>query len=62
LNSYAREDPIQTLLNGGFQSAEPLSGVTPPVYSYLFDGQFGTLGKYRSNNFVVPTFIAIIAM
>jgi hypothetical protein len=35
------EDPIQALLNGGFQSAEPLSG----MYSYLFDGQVGTLGK-----------------
>ncbi|TXS94152.1 ExeM/NucH family extracellular endonuclease [Parahaliea maris] len=38
LNSYASEDPVQRLLAGGFSSVEPSD-----AYSYVFDGQIGTL-------------------
>jgi uncharacterized protein len=38
LNAYAREDPIRTLQAGGYTD---LGG--PSVYSYAFDGQWGTL-------------------
>ena len=43
LNSYGMEDPLHTLANAGFTSVEPLSGLIPPAYSYLFSGQMGTL-------------------
>jgi uncharacterized protein len=42
LNSYAKEDPIQAILEFGFVNlAETLIG--PESYSYVFDGQWGNL-------------------
>lgn len=42
LNSYAMEDPIRTLENGGFTDLlEDLVG--PDAYTYVFDGQLGYL-------------------
>ncbi|WP_339075067.1 ExeM/NucH family extracellular endonuclease [Teredinibacter turnerae] len=38
LNSYAMEDPIQYLLSQGYHNADPVG-----AYSYVFDGQVGTL-------------------
>ena len=41
-NSYAKEDPIDVLLAGGFTNLlEALIG--PGAYSYVFDGQWGNL-------------------
>ena len=42
LNAYAMEDSIIALMDGGYYSAVDFSS-TPPPYTYLFDGQFGTL-------------------
>jgi predicted extracellular nuclease len=41
-NAYAKEDPIETLLAGGFSSIIDLDDEETP-YGYVFDGQFGTL-------------------
>jgi len=41
-NSYAKEDPINTLIAGGYTDLEPFfQGAN--AYSYLFDGQLGHL-------------------
>ena len=42
LNAYAMETPIQFFLNNGFASVKDMAS-TPPPYSYLYDGQLGTL-------------------
>ena len=42
LNSYAMEDPVQALIDAGFSDlAQALIGTS--AYSYVFDGQQGTL-------------------
>ena len=41
-NSYAKEDPITTLLSGGFTNLID-SFIGPDAYSYVFDGQWGYL-------------------
>ena len=41
LNSYAKEDPIKQLQNGGLQLL--IDGGTPTPYSYQFSGQSGSL-------------------
>jgi VCBS repeat-containing protein len=42
MNSYAKEDPITTIKNGGYTNLlETLIG--PDAYSYVFDGQSGYL-------------------
>lgn len=42
LNSYAKEDPIRALTSNGYTDlAQALLG--PTTYSYVFDGQWGTL-------------------
>lgn len=38
INAYAQEDPVQAFLNAGYFNAEP-----DEAYSYVFDGQIGTL-------------------
>ncbi|MCL1465141.1 ExeM/NucH family extracellular endonuclease [Argonema galeatum] len=38
LNAYAKEDPITTLANAGYNNLLPISS-----YSYVFDGQVGSL-------------------
>ena len=44
LNAYAMEDPIRELLSAGFHNTvAELGGGTEKVYSYVFDGRFGTL-------------------
>ncbi|MBF7071909.1 ExeM/NucH family extracellular endonuclease [Glaciecola sp. MH2013] len=48
LNAYAKEDPIQTLLNAGFKDvARELDG--PLAYSYRFAGQLGSLDYALAN-------------
>jgi hypothetical protein len=42
LNSYAMEDPITTLKNGGLTELVEYS-IGPDAYSYVFDGQLGYL-------------------
>ncbi len=41
LNAYAKEDPIRILADAGFVDLVP--AFNSDTYSYLFDGQFGTL-------------------
>jgi predicted extracellular nuclease len=47
LNSYAREDPISTLETGGFTNLGP--AYDPDGYSYVFDGQWGSLDHVMAN-------------
>jgi hypothetical protein len=48
LNAYAKEDPIQTLVSAGFKDvARELEG--PLAYSYIFDGQLGSLDYALAN-------------
>lgn len=48
LNAYAKEDPIQTLVNAGFiDVARELEG--PFAYSYRFDGKLGSLDYAMAN-------------
>jgi predicted extracellular nuclease len=42
LNSYAKEDPIQTLIAAGYDDLAQLL-IGPDAYSYVFDGLTGTL-------------------
>jgi hypothetical protein len=42
-NAYGKETPITTILDGGYVSVKDLGKVDPPEYSYVFDGQWGTL-------------------
>ena len=49
LNSYLMEDPVQLLLNNGFQNmVAKYQG--PFAYSYVFDGQWGSLDHVLANN------------
>lgn len=43
LNAYAKEGPIQVIEDEGFVSVKDLTATEPPQYSYVFDGQWGTL-------------------
>ncbi len=42
LNSYAKEEPISTLISGGYTNLIE-SFLGPDAYSYVFDGQWGYL-------------------
>lgn len=42
LNSYAKEDPVATLVNGGFQDLLARR-IGAGAYTYVFDGQWGYL-------------------
>jgi predicted extracellular nuclease len=42
-NAYAKETPITTIIDGGYVSVTDLGKTDPPAYSYVFDGQWGTL-------------------
>lgn len=52
LNSYAMEDPIAALEDGGFTNLHSLNG--PGYYSYVFDGQWGTLDYGLANASMLP--------
>jgi hypothetical protein len=53
LNSYAREDPITAIKNGGFTNlSESLIGSS--AYSYVFDGQWGYLDYQLSSASLTP--------
>ena len=53
LNSYAREDPIAALEDGGFTNLVAAKlGAT--AYSYVFDGQWGYLDYAMGNDAVLP--------
>ena len=41
INAYAQEDPIEAILDGGYQDA--LSDQLGEVYTYVFDGEHGRL-------------------
>ena len=45
LNSYAKEDPVTTLANAGYNSVLPINS-----YSYLYDGQMGSLDHALVSN------------
>jgi hypothetical protein len=52
LNAYAMEDPIDALLASGYFNLEP--EVDGPVYSFVFDGQTGTLDYALANPELLP--------
>ncbi|MGM3307355.1 ExeM/NucH family extracellular endonuclease [Anabaena sp. WFMT] len=45
LNAYAQEDPITTLANAGYNNLLPST-----TYSYVFDGQWGSLDHALANS------------
>jgi predicted extracellular nuclease len=45
LNAYAKEDPLTTLANSGYENLLPITS-----YSYVFDGQVGSLDHALANN------------
>ncbi|HYU32438.1 MAG TPA: ExeM/NucH family extracellular endonuclease [Thermoanaerobaculia bacterium] len=52
-NSYAKEDPINTLIAGGYTDLETLfHGAS--TYSYLFDGQLGHLDYGFASSSLLP--------
>ena len=52
-NAYAKEDPITTLIGGGFNDLETtFHGAN--AYSYLFDGQLGHLDYGFANTTMLP--------
>jgi len=54
LNSYAQEDPITALKNGGYQNLlETLVG-NQDAYSYVFDGAAGYLDHALANTALTP--------
>ena len=53
LNSYAKEDPIVALQNGGFTDLVAAFG-GPSAYGYVFDGQLGYLDHALSNASLGP--------
>jgi hypothetical protein len=53
LNSYAKEDPVTALVNGGYTNlVEEFVG--PDAYSYVFDGQWGYLDHALGSTSIVP--------
>ncbi|MFN8444105.1 MAG: ExeM/NucH family extracellular endonuclease [Caldilineaceae bacterium] len=55
-NSYAMEDPITTLLGGGFTNLVS-TFIGPDAYSYVFDGQWGYLDQALGS----PSIVAQVA-
>jgi hypothetical protein len=53
LNSYAKEDPIVALQNGGYTDMVAAFG-GPNAYGYVFDGQLGYLDHALANSTLVP--------
>ncbi len=49
LNAYAREDPLQVLADAGFTDLAALE-LGSDAYSFVFDGQIGTLDYALSND------------
>ncbi|MGC9395000.1 MAG: ExeM/NucH family extracellular endonuclease [Anaerolineae bacterium] len=56
LNSYAKEDPIVALEDGGYTNlAAMMAGdAADEVYSYVFDGQWGTLDYAMASSGLLP--------
>ncbi|HEX2645508.1 MAG TPA: ExeM/NucH family extracellular endonuclease, partial [Thermoanaerobaculia bacterium] len=52
-NSYAKEDPVTTLIGGGFTDLETAL-LGSAAYSYLFDGQLGHLDYAFSSPSLTP--------
>lgn len=50
LNAYAGEDPVQRLLAAGYTSVKPAE-----AYSYVFDGQIGTLDYALLSSALIPS-------
>lgn len=53
LNAYAKEDPITTIINGGFTDLINKYGGAD-AYSYVFDGQAGYLDHGLASNALTP--------
>lgn len=53
LNAYAMEEPVQYLLEHGFNNVEE-----PEAYSYVFDGQVGTLDYILVSDVLLEKFTA----
>lgn len=51
-NSYAKEDPVTTLVNGGYTDLE--SSRDPTTYSYLFSAELGHLDYAFSSTSLTP--------
>lgn len=56
LNSYAKEDPIVALEDGGYTNlmAHMAGDAADEVYGYVFDGQWGTLDYAMGSHSVLP--------
>ncbi len=59
LNAYAQEDPIMALTAAGY--VDLLKVVNPNGYSYLFDGQLGTLDYAMANADLLPAVTGVTA-
>ncbi len=57
LNAYALEDPIQTLVNAGYVDLQPAFAGPELAYTYVFDGQWGSLDHALAS----PTLITQVA-
>ena len=55
LNSYAREDPIRELESEGYVNLAAADD--PDAYSYVFDGQVGTLDYALANDALFESFV-----
>jgi predicted extracellular nuclease len=53
LNSYAKEDPVNALTGAGYTDLI-VNASGPDAYSYLFNGEFGTLDYALANNALLP--------
>jgi uncharacterized repeat protein (TIGR01451 family) len=53
LNSYAMEDPITAIKNAGYADLQA-AFVGPEAYSYVFNGQFGSLDQALANGSLAP--------
>ena len=57
-NSYAKEDPVTTLISGGYADLETLL-LGSAAYSYLFDGQLGHLDYAFSSTSLTSKVIGV---
>jgi uncharacterized repeat protein (TIGR01451 family) len=53
LNSYAMEDPMTAIKNAGYTDLQA-AFVGPEAYTYVFNGQFGSLDQALANSTLAP--------
>ena len=52
MNAYLQEDPIQVFSSAGYMNLA--DSATPDSYTYVFDGQQGTLDHGLANSSLLP--------